>query len=65
MLFAKDKVFDHAHIPHVDMESLPGFEPVLSVLHDAGLLNFCIDICDWNEELNFMQPCTSPETLKT
>ena len=50
VLFNKDKVFDHAHIPHVDMESLPGFEPVLSVLHDAGLLNFCTDICDWNEE---------------
>ena len=33
------------------MESLSCFEPVLSVLHDAGLLNFCIDICDWNEEL--------------
>ena len=67
VLFDKDKVFDHAHIPHVDMESLPGFEPVLSVLHDAGLLNFCIDICDWNEELilQFMQPCTSPKTLKT
>ena len=46
VLFNKDKVFDHAHIPHVDMESLPGFEPVLSVLHDTGLLNFCIDICD-------------------
>src|SRR3954471_20116402 len=51
VLFNKDKVFDHAHIPHVDMESLPCFEPVLSVLHDAGLLNFCTDICDWNEEL--------------
>ena len=33
------------------MESLPCFELVLSVLHDAGLLNFCTDICDWNEEL--------------
>ena len=33
------------------MESLPCFTPVLSVLHDAGLLNFCTDICDWNEEL--------------
>ena len=33
------------------MESLPCFAPVLSVLHDAGLLNFCSDICDWNEEL--------------
>src|SRR3954466_15996119 len=51
VLFNKDKVFDHAHIPHVDMESMPCFTPVLSVLHDAGLLNFCTDICDWNEEL--------------
>ena len=51
VLFNKDKVFDHEHIPHMDMESLPCFEPVLSVLHDAGLLNFCSDICDWNEEL--------------
>ena len=51
MLFNKDKVFDHEHIPHVDMESLPCFTPVLSVLHDAGLLNFCSDIVDWNEEL--------------
>src|SRR4051812_28422035 len=33
------------------MESLSCFTPVLSVLHDAGLLNFCTDICDWNEEL--------------
>ena len=35
----------------MDMESLPCFGPVLSVLYDAGLLNFCTDICDWNEEL--------------
>jgi len=33
------------------MESLPCFTPVLSVLHDAGLLNFCSDIVDWNEVL--------------
>ena len=33
------------------MESLPCFGPVLSVLYDAGLLIFCTDICDWNEEL--------------
>ena len=51
LLFDKDKIFDHEHIPHVDMESLPCFTPVLSVLHDTGLLNFCTDICDWNEEL--------------
>ena len=51
LLFDKDKVFEHEHIPHVDMESLPCFTPVLIVLHDAGLLNFCTDICDWNEEL--------------
>ena len=51
LLFEKNKIFDHEQIPHVDMESLPCFTPVLSVLHDAGLLNFCTDICDWNEEL--------------
>ena len=39
------------HIPHGDMESLPCFTPVLAAIHDAGLLNFCTDICDWNEEL--------------
>ena len=33
------------------MESLSCFTPVLSVLHDAGLLNFCSDIVDWSEEL--------------
>jgi hypothetical protein len=51
LLFDKDKVFAHEQIPHVDMESLPCFTLALSVLHDAGLLNFCTDICDWNEEL--------------
>src|SRR3990170_8285237 len=51
LFFNKDKVFDHEHIPHVDMESLPCFTPVLSVLYDARLLNFYADICDWNEEL--------------
>ena len=33
------------------MESIPCFNPVLTVLHEAGLLPFCNDICDWNEEL--------------
>ena len=51
LLFDKDKIFDHEKIPHVDIESLPCFTPVLSVIHDAGLLNFYNDICDWNEEL--------------
>src|SRR5215216_7752453 len=51
LLFNKDKLFDHEQIPHVDMESLPCFTPVLSVLHDAGLLSFYCDISDWNEEL--------------
>ena len=32
------------------MESIPCFQPILNVLHEAGLLN-CVDICDWNEEL--------------
>ena len=51
LLFDKDKIFDHEQIAHIDMESLPCFTSVLSVFHDAGLLNLCIDICDWNEEL--------------
>ena len=51
LLFDKNKVFPHRHIPHVDMESIPCFNPVLAVLHDAGLLGLCTDICDWNEEL--------------
>ena len=46
VLFNKEKIFSHEHIPHMDMESLSCFAPVLSVLHDAGLLNFCSDICD-------------------
>ena len=49
LLFDKDKIFDHEQIPHVDMESLPCITPILSVLHDAGLLNFWADICNWNE----------------
>ena len=51
VLFNKDKVFDHEHIPHMDMESMPCFTQVLSMIHDAGLLNFCSDIVDCNEEL--------------
>ena len=51
VLFDMDKVFQHRQIPHVDMESIPCFQPVLNVLHEDGLLNFCADICDWNEEL--------------
>ena len=51
ILFDKDKVFEHQQIPHVDMELIPCFQPALSVLHDAGLLNFFSEICDWNEEL--------------
>ena len=51
VLFNKEKIFYHEHIPHMDMESLPCFAPVLNVLHDAGLLYFCSDIVDWNEEL--------------
>ncbi|XP_044973883.1 uncharacterized protein LOC123441582 [Hordeum vulgare subsp. vulgare] len=33
------------------MEFIPCFTPVLSVLRDDGLLSFCMDICNWNEEL--------------
>ena len=43
----ESKIFHHTHIPHCDMEEIPCFTPVLSVLHDAGLLPFCTDISDW------------------
>ena len=33
------------------MESIPCFTLVLAILHDAGLLSFCSNACDWNEEL--------------
>nr|BDI54743.1 predicted protein [Triticum aestivum] len=36
VLFDKDKVFDHEHIPHVDMESMPCFTPVLSDAAEPG-----------------------------
>lgn len=50
LLFDKEKVFPHHHISHVDMESVPCFAPVLNVLHDAGILAFYSDECNWNEE---------------
>lgn len=53
VLFDKNKVFPHRHIPHVDMESIQCFEPVMQNLHDAGILSFYSDICDWNEEIIF------------
>ncbi|KAI5008157.1 hypothetical protein ZWY2020_009205 [Hordeum vulgare] len=46
-----NKIFEHMHIPHVELEAIPCLEPVLSVLHDAGLLTMCSDISDWNSEL--------------
>jgi len=46
-----NKIFQHRHIPHVELEAIPCLEPVLSVLHDAGLLPMCSDISDWNSEL--------------
>ena len=60
VMFNKDKVFVHEHIPHLDMESLPCFAPILPAIHDAGLLNFCTDICDWNEELILQFYATLP-----
>ena len=46
VLFNKDKLLDHEHIPHMDMESMPCFTQVLNLIHDAGLLNFCTDIVE-------------------
>lgn len=33
------------------MQSIQCFEHVLQNHHDAGILSFCSDICDWNEEI--------------
>ncbi|KAI4975040.1 hypothetical protein ZWY2020_048647 [Hordeum vulgare] len=35
MLCGRNKIFQHRHIPHVELEAIPSLEPVLSVLHDA------------------------------
>ena len=51
VLCGRNKIFQHRHIPHVELEAIPCLEPVLSVLHDAGLLPMCSDISDWNSEL--------------
>ncbi|KAI5009790.1 hypothetical protein ZWY2020_011927 [Hordeum vulgare] len=51
VLCGRNKIFQHRHIPHVELEAIPCLEPVLSVLHDAGLLPMCLDISDWNSEL--------------
>ncbi|KAI5011983.1 hypothetical protein ZWY2020_024117 [Hordeum vulgare] len=46
VLCGRNKIFQHRHIPHVELEAIPCLEPVLSVLHDAGLLPMCSDISD-------------------
>ncbi|KAI4974841.1 hypothetical protein ZWY2020_048448 [Hordeum vulgare] len=51
VLCGRNKIFQHRHIPHDELEEIPCMEPVLSVLHDAGLLPMCSDISDWNIEL--------------
>ncbi|KAI4984266.1 hypothetical protein ZWY2020_047964 [Hordeum vulgare] len=48
MLCGRNKIFQHRHIPHVELEEIPCFAPVLNVLHEAGLLPVCSDTCDWN-----------------
>ncbi|KAI5007456.1 hypothetical protein ZWY2020_051015 [Hordeum vulgare] len=50
MLCGRNKIFQHRHIPHVELEDIPCLEPVLKVLHDPGLLPMCSDISDWNNK---------------
>lgn len=47
----QNRVFPHKYIPHVDMEEIQYFEPVLQAFHTAVLLNLCNDVCGWNEEI--------------
>ncbi|KAI5003339.1 hypothetical protein ZWY2020_030499 [Hordeum vulgare] len=51
VLCGRNKIFQHTHIPHVELEAIPCLAPVLNVLHEAGLLPMCSDISDWNSEL--------------
>ncbi|KAI4987686.1 hypothetical protein ZWY2020_028444 [Hordeum vulgare] len=51
VLCGRNKIFQHRHIPHVELEEIPCFAPVLNVLHEAGLLSMCSDICDWNSDI--------------
>ncbi|KAI4999252.1 hypothetical protein ZWY2020_003841 [Hordeum vulgare] len=51
LLSGRNKIFQHMHIPHIELEEIPYFAPVLNVLFEAGLLPMCSDICDWNTEL--------------
>ncbi|KAI4994575.1 hypothetical protein ZWY2020_034216 [Hordeum vulgare] len=51
VLCGRNKIFQQKHIPHVDMEEIPCFTPVLNVLHEAGLLTLCTDIGDWNNDI--------------
>ena len=51
VLCGRNKIFQHRHIPHAELEEIPCFAPVLNVLYEAGLLPMCSDISDWNSEL--------------
>ncbi|KAI4966485.1 hypothetical protein ZWY2020_040814 [Hordeum vulgare] len=51
VLCGRNKIFQHMHIRHVELEAIPCLAPVLNGLHEAGLLPMCSDICDWNREL--------------
>ncbi|KAI5005669.1 hypothetical protein ZWY2020_032912 [Hordeum vulgare] len=51
VLCGRNKIFQHRHIPHVELEAISCLAPVLNVLHDAGLLPMCSDISNWNSEL--------------
>ncbi|KAI4977976.1 hypothetical protein ZWY2020_014530 [Hordeum vulgare] len=70
VLCGRNKIFQHRHIPHVELEAIPCLAPVLNVLHEAGLLPMCSDISDWNSELIRQFYATlhisgDPEDIKT
>ncbi|KAI5000031.1 hypothetical protein ZWY2020_004620 [Hordeum vulgare] len=70
VLCGRNKIFQHMHIPHVEIEEIPCFAPVLNVLHEAGLLPLCSDICDWNNDINLqfyatLHICGDPTDINT
>ncbi|KAI4997073.1 hypothetical protein ZWY2020_052415 [Hordeum vulgare] len=70
VLCGRNKIIQHMHIPHVELEAIPWLVPVLNFLHEAGLLPMCSDISDWNSEpiLQFyatLHICGDPEDINT
>ncbi|KAI4973527.1 hypothetical protein ZWY2020_041055 [Hordeum vulgare] len=56
VLCGRNKIFQHRHIPHVELEAIPCLELVLSVLHDADINTW---VFDWmSQNTHYKAPAT-------